>query len=129
MKCSRSKPLPWRIRHGPFKRGVSLLTDFAAAYPVVNHSSVFHVLEKAEPPRLFRRFLRSSYVIKTTEVEFGRENQRTIPHGQRCQAKLLSERLPIRSGVRPYLSMAPRLDHPKKPCRPTLFSTLSVCLC
>ena len=38
-----------------------LLTDFAAAYPSVNHSWIFHVLEKAELLGLICRFLRSIY--------------------------------------------------------------------
>ena len=36
---------------------------------------------------------------------------------------------PNNQGTRLYLLMVPRLDHPKKPCRPKLSSTLSVCLC
>ena len=37
-----------------------LLTDFAAAYPGVNHSWIFHVLEKTELPEFICRFLRES---------------------------------------------------------------------
>ena len=56
-----------------------------------------------------------------------RENQRTLPHSQWCQARL--PRLPLRHDIRPYLSMAPRLDHPRKSRRSRFSSTLSVCLC
>ena len=46
-----------------------LLTDFAAAYPGVNHSWIFHVLDKAELPGFICRFLQSIYVDGNTEVE------------------------------------------------------------
>ena len=44
-----------------------LLTDFAAAYPSVNHSWIFHVLERAE---FICLFLRRIYCDSTTQVEF-----------------------------------------------------------
>ena len=47
-----------------------LLTDFAAAYPSVNHSWIFHVLEKTELPEFICRFLRRIYYDSTTKVEF-----------------------------------------------------------
>ena len=47
-----------------------LLTDFAAAYPSVNHSWIFHVLEKTELPEFICRFLRRTYYDSTTYVEF-----------------------------------------------------------
>ena len=43
----------------------------------------------------------------------------------RGQARLPSEWLLNCNGVRPHLSMAPRLDHPKKPRRPPLLPALS----
>ena len=49
---------------------VSYLNDFAAAYPSVNHSWIFHVVEKAELPEFICRFLRRIYCESTTHVEF-----------------------------------------------------------
>ena len=112
----------------PQESGI-LLTDTAAAYPSVNHSWIFRVLDKAELPGFICRFFGRFIPIARRRLRLQWKFRRTIPHGQRCQARLPSERLPVRSGVRPYLSMAPRLDPPKKPCRPTLSSTLSVCPC
>ena len=48
----------------------NLLTDFACAYPCVNHSWIFHVLEKTELPMFVRQFLRMIYSNSMTEVEF-----------------------------------------------------------
>ena len=53
----------------PHESGI-LLTDFAAAYPSVNHSWIFHVLGKAELPEFTCRFLRMIYCDSTTHVEF-----------------------------------------------------------
>ena len=53
----------------PQESGV-LLTDFAAAYPSVNHSWIFSVIEKTGLPGFLCRFLRSMYRDSTTHVEF-----------------------------------------------------------
>ena len=53
----------------PQESGI-LLTDFAAAYPSVNHSWIFHVLEKTELPEFIFRFLRRIHCDSTTHVEF-----------------------------------------------------------
>ena len=53
------------------------LTDFAAAYPCVNHSWIFHVPEKTEVPKFICRFLRIIYSECTTHVEFA-----GMPRGQ-----------------------------------------------
>ena len=53
----------------PQESGI-LLTDFAAAYPSVNHSWILSVLEKTELPEFICRFLRSIYNDSTTHVEF-----------------------------------------------------------
>ena len=53
----------------PQESGI-LLADFAAAHPSVNHSWIFHVLEKAEMPDFICRFLRMIYCNSTTHVEF-----------------------------------------------------------
>ena len=47
-----------------------LLTDFAAAYPSVNHSWIFHALEKTELPEFICHFLGRIYYDSTTNVEF-----------------------------------------------------------
>ena len=53
----------------PRESGI-LLTDFAAAYPSVNHSWIFHVLEKTELPEFICRVLRRIYYDSTTRGEF-----------------------------------------------------------
>ena len=53
----------------PRESGI-VLTDLAAAYPCVNHSLIFHVLEKSELPEFVCRFLRRIYYDSTTRVEF-----------------------------------------------------------
>ena len=53
----------------PQESGI-LLTDFAAAYPSVNHSWIFSVLERTESPEFTCRFLRTIYNDSTTHVEF-----------------------------------------------------------
>ena len=47
-----------------------LLTDFAAAYPSVNHSWMFSVLENIGLPSFLCRFLRSIFRDSITHVEF-----------------------------------------------------------
>ena len=47
-----------------------LLTDFAAAYPSVNHSWIFSVLENTGLPGSLCRFLRSIFWDSITHVEF-----------------------------------------------------------
>ena len=49
---------------------VFLLTDFAAAYPSVNHSWIFCVLKRTELPEFICRFLRRICYDSTTQVEF-----------------------------------------------------------
>ena len=53
----------------PQESGI-LLTDFAAAYPSVNHSWIFSVLENTGLPDVLCRFLRSIYRDCITHVEF-----------------------------------------------------------
>ena len=53
----------------PQESGV-LLTDFAAAYPSVNHSWIFSVLENTGLPDFLCRFVRSIYSDSITHVEF-----------------------------------------------------------
>ena len=53
----------------PQESGI-LLTDVVAAYPSVNHSWIFRVLEKAELPEFICRFMRMIHCDSTTHVEF-----------------------------------------------------------
>ena len=53
----------------PQESGV-LLTDFAAAYPSVNHSWIFSVIENTGWPGFLCHFLRSIYRESITNVEF-----------------------------------------------------------
>ena len=65
----------------PQESGI-LLTDFAAAYPSVNHSWILSVFEKTELPELICRFLRSIENDSTTHVEFA-----GATHGQFLMAR------------------------------------------
>ena len=53
----------------PQESGV-LLTDFAAAYPSVNHSWIFSVIENSGLPAFLCRFLQRIYRDSITHVEF-----------------------------------------------------------
>ena len=53
----------------PCESGI-LLTDFAAAYPSVDHSWIFHVLEETQLSEFICRFLKRIYYDSTTHVEF-----------------------------------------------------------
>ena len=55
----------------PRESGI-LLTDFAAAYPYVNHSWIFCVLKRHELPEFICRFLRRIYHDSTTHMECAR---------------------------------------------------------
>ena len=76
----------------PQESGI-LLTDFAAAYPSVNHSWIFSVLENTGWPGFLCRFLRRIYSDSIMHVEFG-----GAARGQFPVTRLSSEWLPtIRS--------------------------------
>ena len=49
----------------PQESGI-LLTDFAAAYPSVNHSWILSVIEKTELPDFISRFMRSTTTASRT---------------------------------------------------------------
>ena len=55
-----------------------LLTDFACAYPSVNHSWIFHVLEKSGLPRFIQQFLRIICNNSVTDVEFAGKTRRQL---------------------------------------------------
>ena len=69
-RCISSRPLA-HVAYAPHESGI-LLTDFADAYPSVNHSWIFHVLEKTELPEFTCQFLRRIYYDSTTHVKFAR---------------------------------------------------------
>ena len=52
----------------PQQSGI-LLTAFAAAYPIVNHTWILSVLEKTELPKFICRCLRSIFYDSATHVE------------------------------------------------------------
>ena len=58
----------------PLESGV-LLTDFAAAYPSVNHFWIFSAIENTVLPAFLCRFLRSIYKDSITHVEFAGEER------------------------------------------------------
>ena len=58
-----------QVACAPQESGV-LLTDFAAAYPSVNHSWILSLIEKTELPEFICRFLRIIYNDSITHVEF-----------------------------------------------------------
>ena len=62
-----------------------LLTDFVCAYPSFNHSWIFHVLEKAEVPRIIQQILRMIYNNCVADVEFARKTRGQFPR-QGCLA-------------------------------------------
>ena len=88
------------------------LTDFAAAYPSVNHSWIFSVLENTALPGFLCRFLRSIYRDSITHVEFAGAER-----GQFLMARGVRQGCPASgflfcNGLRPDLPMAPRINYP-----------------
>ena len=97
-----------------------LFTDLAAAYPCVNHSWIFHVLEKTELPEFICRFLRRIHYDSTRRVEFAR-----ITRGQILMAIDVRQGCPASGflfamAFRPYLVMPWRCDHSKESWWPGL---------
>ena len=105
-----------------------LVTDFAAAYPSVNHSWIFHVLEKAEVPGFSCRFLRVIYCNGMMEVEFARKTRGQFLMSRGVRQGCPASRFLFAMAFRPYLSMAPRLYHPKNPAASD-FLQPSPCAC
>ena len=87
----------------PQESGV-LLTYFAAAYPCVNHSWIFSVLEKTELPEFIFRFLRSIDSDSTTHVEFAGADR-----GQFLMARGVRQGCPA-SGFLFAMAFDPSLD-------------------
>ena len=111
------------VARAPQESGI-LLTNFAAAYPSVNHSWIFHVLEKTELLEFICRILRRSYYDSTTRVEFA-----GMTRGQFFMAKGVRQWFLVCDGLRAYLSLAPRRDHAKEPCWPGLSTAGSARVC
>ena len=84
-----------------------LLTDFAAAYPSVNHSWIYSVIENTGLPACLCHFLRSIYRDSITHVEFAGAERGAIPYGQRSTTRLCCEWFPFCNGIRLDLQMAP----------------------
>ena len=110
------------------QESVILLTDFAAAYPSVNHAWILSVIEKTELPDFIRRFLRSIYNDCITHVEFAGTTR-----GQFLMARGVRQGCPTSSflfcsGLRPYLQMAPRVNYPEEPRQPGLLAAYPMCL-
>ena len=101
----------------PQESGI-LLTDFAAAYPSVNHTWILSVIEKTELPDFISRFPRNIYSDSTTHVEFAgtTRGQFLVARGVRqgCPASGFS----VCNGLRPYLQMAPRNCCSEEPSQP-----------
>ena len=116
-----------RVAFAPRESGI-LLTDFAAAYPCVNHSWIFHVLEKTEMPEFICRFLAKNLLRQHHARRMRRNDPRTVPHGQGRETRLSGKWLLVCDGFRRYLSLAPGRDHSKEPCWPGLSTADSVCV-
>ena len=82
------------------KNLVFFLTDFAAAYPSVNHSWIFSVLENTGLTDFLCRFLRSIYKDSITHVECAgaKRGQFLVARGVRqgCPASGLSQCATVR---------------------------------
>ena len=91
-----------------------LLTDFAAAFPGVNHSWIFHVLERAGLPEFMCRFLRMINCNSTTQVEFARKSREQFSMARCVRQGCPASGLFLCNGFRPYFSMVPGYRHPEK---------------
>ena len=82
----------------PQEAGV-LLTDFAAAYPRVNHSWIFSVIENSGLPAFLCRFLRSIYRDSITHVEFAGAERGQFLVARGLQQGLSCEWVPFCNGI------------------------------
>ena len=83
-----------RVARAPQDSSV-LLTDFAAAYPSVNHSWIFSVLEHTGLPGFLCRFLQKYLQGKHPTRGICGRRSRTIPCGQRCTTRLSCKWFPF----------------------------------
>ena len=111
----------WRVLR---KNQVSLLTDVAAAYPSVNHSWIFSVLENTGLRGFLCRFLRSIYSDSITHVELIRGSRpRTIFLWPEVLDKAVQRAAFFFRWPSTRSLMAPRGSHPWTSC------SLSQCAC
>ena len=103
----------------PHQSGI-LLRDFAAAYPSVNHSWIFHVLVKAELPEFICQFLRMIYCNGTTHIEFAGRSRGQFLMAQGRETTLSCERLLICNGVRSIFRLLEDTIIPRNPAAPEL---------
>ena len=94
-----------------------LLTDFAAACPGVNHSLIFHVLEKAELPDFNCRFLRRIYCNSTTHVEFAGRTTGHFLMARNVRRGCPASGFLFCNGVRSHLLLVREYDHLLKTSR------------
>ena len=108
----------------PQESGV-LLTDFAAAYPSVNHSWIFSVIENTGLPAFLCRF--SAKYLQGQHHTRGIRGSRTrTAYGQRSTTRLSCEWFPFCNGFGPDLQMAPRVNFPKEPRQPGFLAACTI---
>ena len=112
----------------PQESGV-LLTDFAAAYPSVNHSWIFSVVENIGLPAFLCHFLWSVFKGQHHTRGICGSRTRTIPDGQRCTTRLSCERLSFYNGLWSDLPTASRDNYPKEPRQPGFLAACTMRLC
>ena len=105
-----------------------LMTDFAAAYPCVNHSWIFHVLDKAELPRFICRFLQSIYVDGNTEVEFAGKTRGHFLMARGVRQGCLASGFQLAMTFDPIFRWLHDLIIPKNPVAPDILQP-SPCAC
>ena len=105
-----------------------ILTDFAAAYPSVNHSWILSEIENTGLPGFLCRFLRGIDSDSITHVEFAGAERGQFLHGQRCKTRLSSERFSSCTGIRPDLQMAPMGSFFKELPHPGLLAASPMCV-
>ena len=91
-----------------------LLTDFAAAYPSVNHSWIFSVLENTGLRDFLCRFQRSIERDCTTHVEFARAERGQFPRARGVRQGCPASGFLFAVAFDPT-SMAPRIHYPEEP--------------
>ena len=112
---------------GPQESGI-LLTDFAAAYPSVNHSWILSVTEKTELLDFISRFLRSTENDSTTHVEFAGATRGQFLMARGVRQGCPASGFPFCNGIRPDLQIAPRDGYSKEPSQPGFLAACPMCL-
>ena len=108
----------------PQESGV-LLSDFAAAYPSVNHSWIFSVIENTGLAAFLCRFLRSIERDSITQRGVCREqNEDDFLMARGVRQGCPASGFLFYNGLRYDLQMAPRINDPKEP--PTTWNSCSL---